>query len=296
MADRDGRWRWWGAGEIPTAVRRRSAEVFDLLSLTLGPTDFETADAELTRFLARVTEPGGSCLGAAAEEVQAARLRTHAELAQAFDSLLRAMRADRFSVTHPVVAALAGRVLRAGTSTQSDLLLCNLLTRWREAEDRVGFEIDGRTFAWLASADEAVGSALQAVVKAAVPGRGQRFAAVSGLLWPRGSAAWGQRLRVRNPYLELAPTDRELALAVLPPSEPPIPLDRRDVAEAIRAALLADGFVAVTGSADAAQEVILRFAVEPLDTGTVLAYPRVRSATACGDTVTVTLELAEASP
>jgi hypothetical protein len=269
---------------------------FDLLSRALDPTDVETAHEELARFLARVTDPGEAELAEAVERVRAGHTRPHAELVGAFDALLRALRARDFATTHPVVAALAARLLRAGTSSRSDQLLRGLLVRWDADEARLGVEIDARTFAWLASGDGEVADSLAVVVGAPLAGRGQRFAAVSGLLWPRGSAARGQRLQARNPYLDLGAPERELLLAVLPPAAPAIPLADADAAERVRVALLADGVAVVVGDAPAAREAALRLAAEPIDTGAVLAYPRVRSATRAGGAVTLTLELAEVAP
>lgn len=284
-----------GGGGVLEKFQQRYGEdprrFFELLSRALEPTDFETADAELTRFLGEVTNPADPAPASAVEDVRAGRLRTHAEFGAAFGSLLSLLRSRGYSVTHPVVAALAGRVLRAGTSQESDRLLRDLLARWRAFEECVGFEIDGRTFAWLASADEP--AALTAAVGAPLPDRGARFGAVSGLLWPRGSAARGQRLHVRNPYVELPTPDRALAIAFLPAPPEPIDLAHPDAADRVRAALLADGTALVRGNAEVARTAVLRFAAEPIDTGPVLAYPRVRGATGAGGNVTVVLELAE---
>ena len=286
-----------GGGGVLEKFQQRYGEdprrFFDLLSGALAPGDFETADAELTRFLARATDPAEPGWGAVVAEVRAARTGTHADLARAFDGLLAALRTGGFAVTHPVVAALAGRVLRAGTSAQSDRLLCDLLGLWHALEAHTGFEIDGRVFGWLVSADEAVEATLATVIGAPLAGRGGRFAAVSGLLWPRGSAAWGQRLQVRNGYVDMPQTDRGLVLAVLPVPAASVQLSESDATERVRAALLADGVASLAGESGAVRDAVLKFVAEPLDTGSVLAYPRVRGATASAGGVTVTLELAE---
>lgn len=284
-----------GGGGVLEKFQQRYGEdprrFFELMSRALEPTEFETSDAELTRFFREITDPTDGALAAVVEGVRASRLRTHAEFGVAFNSLLTLLRGRGYSVTHPVVAALAGRVLRAGTSPDSDRLIRDLLSRWHGFEKQNGHEIDVRTFAWLASADEL--PSLRAAVGAPLPDRGARFAAVSGLLWPRGAIAREQRLHVRNPYVELPVPDRYLAIAFLPPPINPIELTLPDAADRIRAALLTDGTVLVRGKAEAARTAVLRFAAEPIDIGPVLAYPRVRGTTVAGGIVTVTLELAE---
>ncbi|MCC7066694.1 MAG: DEAD/DEAH box helicase [Planctomycetes bacterium] len=289
-----------GGGGVLEKFQQRYGEdprrFFELMSRALEPGDFETADAELWRLLEAATGSLEPALATAVSEVRTARLRTHAELGRAFDGLLAQLRVREFAVTHPVVAALAGRVLRAGTSGQSDRLLYDLLSRWRDLETRVGFEVDARTFAWLASADEDVGDVLSKVVGTPLLGRSARSAAVSGLLWPRGSDVWGQRLRVRNPFAELPWADRRLLLAGLPPPLSPILLNESDALERLGAALLDGGVAVAAGNAATARETVLRFAADAIDTGLLLAYPRVRAMNARGGTVTVEFELPEATP
>lgn len=268
---------------------------FDLLSHALEPTDFETADAELTRFLNCLADPAEQPLIKAVAEVRTGHTRSNAEFSKAFDSLLAHLRQREFALTHTFVAALASRVLRAGTSDQSDRLLYDLLVRWRDLESRLGLEIDGRMFAWLTSDDDSVGHLLATVAGATLNSRGERFAAIAGLLWPRGSEVWGQRMRVRNPYLDVGVPDRELALALLPAGPEPIRLTDSTTSERIRTALLTDGTAVIAADPAAARNAVLQFTAEPIDTGLVLTYPRIRSASRANGSVVITLELAEVS-
>ncbi len=266
---------------------------FDLLSHALEPTDFEKADAELTRFLQSLVDAAEQPLVAVVAEVRAGHTRSNAEFSRAFDGLLTHLRQRGFALTHSFIAALASRLLRAGTSEQSDLLLYYLLGRWRDLEMRLGLEIDGRTFSWLTSNDGSVGDLLAKVAGAPLNTRRERFAALTGLLWPRGSEVWGQRMRVRNPYVDVGVPDRELALALLPSDIVPIYLSEATSAEQIRTSLLNEGTVVIAAEPSAARNAILQFTAEPIDTGLVLTYPRVRSAYHAGGLVLITLELME---
>lgn len=268
---------------------------FDLLSYALQPIDFETADVELTRFLHFLADPAEQPLITLVAEVRAGHTRSNAEFSHAFDSLLAHLRQREFPLTHTVVAALASRVLRAGTSDQSDRLLRDLLVRWRDLETRLGIEIDGRTFAWLTSDDDTVADLLAAVAGTPLSTRGERFTAIAGLLWPRGSEVWGQRMRVRNPYLDIGTPDRELARALLPAGPEPIPLSDAAAAERIRTALLTEGMAVIAAEPAAARNAVLQLTVDPIDTGLVLTHPRIRSASRAGGSVVITLELAEVS-
>jgi hypothetical protein len=264
----------------------------DLLSRAVEPSDFETADVELTRFVRHAADPADP-LARAAEDLRAARLRTHADYGRAFDALLVQLRNGGFTVSHTVVAALAGRVLRAGTSERSDRLLKELLDRWAAWEGRAGFEIDARTFAWLASADAAFSTTLGEVVGSPLPDRGARLAAVSGLVWARRASAAGTP--ARNPFADLGVVARGLVLAVLPPPPAPFALNEPAAEQHLRERLANAGVASAVGSAQDVWQLLVRLTAEPIDTGTVLAHPHVRGVSTARGVVTVTLELPEAA-
>ncbi len=285
-----------GGGVIEKFQRRYAADprrFADLLVRAVEPTDFEAADVELTRFVRHVTDPADP-LARAAADVRDARLRTHAEYGRAFDVLLTQLRNGGFTVSHPVVAALAGRVLRAGTSERSDRLLKELLDRWAAWEERAGFDIDARTFAWLASDDTAFITTLGEVVGSPLPDRGARLAAVSGLVWARGASAAG--VAARNPFADLGTTARGLVSAVLPPPPAPFALNEPDAEQHLRERLANEGVASAVGSAQDVWQLLVRLTAEPIDTGTLLAHPQVRGVSTARGVVTVTLELPEAAP
>ena len=73
---------------------------------------------------------------------------TNAATAVSLRRLVRVLTQMEVSVTHPVMAALNARVLRPGSSPQSDRMLRGLVDDWEARGDRLGIEIDARVFAY----------------------------------------------------------------------------------------------------------------------------------------------------
>src|SRR5262249_15115486 len=149
----------------------------------LAPSDFERTDEQLTRFVNALAEDGE--LREAVAAVRDARERSHADLRAAFDRLLSALRDRPFQVTHPVRAALNARILRPGSRPELDGLLRSLLARWGETEERLGIELDARTFAWLCSDDPVLDAALGPGMAPEEGSRTWRFGVLYSLFWPR---------------------------------------------------------------------------------------------------------------
>ena len=169
-----------------------------------------------------------------------------------------------------------------------------MLDRWTAWEERAGFEIDARTFAWLASDDASFNTTLGEVVGTPLPDRGARLAAVSGLVWARGASAAG--MAARNPFSDLGVTASGILSAVLPPPPMALPLSEPDAERHLRERLANVGVASAAGTAQDVWQLLVRLTAEPIDTGTLLAHPRVRGVSAARGVITVTLELLEAAP
>lgn len=273
---------------------------FELLESALAPSDFEESDLQLRALLARV---GG--IGAAPDE----------ELAQAMDAIrapggtnrawversyaLRRRLAERgFVVTQPVVAALYARLVRPGSSRRTDALLARIFVDWEAHEARLGIELDLRWLAMVESKSAALDDALGN--PEGLPDRDRsawRFSTLLGLLWPRGAGVRAEGLKVSNPYCAAPPTDRRLALCLLPQADADVRLEDPDWFERLSAQLIAWGSARLSGPArDPARlrEATLTVLVEPLDADALLVHPRVRGAARTQDRVAVIFDLPEA--
>jgi hypothetical protein len=291
-----------GGGGVVEKLQARYAEdprrLFDLMTRALEPSDFERTDEQLTQLVAMLAdEAGGADLRAAVAAVRDARDKTHHDLREAFDRLRAELRGRQILVTHPVVAALNARILRPGSGPALDRTLHALLTRWSEAEARLGIDLDPRTFAWLCADETGLDTVL-----GSVPGGGSRawrFGVLYGLFWPRGGAVRGHRLATWNRYVELLPPERELVRRVLRDPTPVVPADAADWPAEVDRHLQTDGVVALLGSVeavDALRSAVLALAARPVDTGLLLSYARVCEARKDGPAVSVVAEMPEAAP
>jgi len=285
-----------GGGIVEEFTRRYSEDprrFFRLVESALGPSDFEIVDSELSRTLNLAVEdtPVRACL----LRVRAAQ--SHAQTQDAVRSLL-ALLVDRgVAVSHPVSAALNARVLRPGSTADTDRFIRDLVVRWRSEEERLGIEIDARVFAFGASASDEVDHLL-AAVPSAIDGRRQwRFATIYGLLWPRGAAVRASALRAYNPYHPQPPTDRALVLSALPNETAEVRLGGPGWKEQLAAALIDGGGCLLRADADQSRDLrqaIIELQAIPIDVGYLMLHPRVIGFARQDGDLFIHLELREA--
>jgi len=267
---------------------------FDLMTRSLEQSDFERTDEQLTRFLKTLSQPDGHSLRDAVAQVREAYERSHDDLRHAFDRLIVELRDRRFIVSHPVLAALNARLLRPGSSPELDRVCHELIVRWRTMENHLGFELDSRAFAWLCCDDKDLDSAFRSPATGA--SRAWRFGVLSSLFWPRGSAVRGQRLVSYNRFVELAAPERDLVHRLLHDTSPVVAASDAAWRSAAEQSLLEHGVVAIqapTDAIDTLRAAILDLGERPVDTGLLLAKPKVREIQRDGDELRVIVDLSE---
>lgn len=94
---------------------------------------------------------------------------------------------------HPAVAALSSRYLRPGSSEDIDKVVLELNRAWDDAEDLLGFEVDGGILAYLAGT-----GVIDVPGLAALDFNPDQ---IFSMLIPRGSEARVQRLKHYQPYI-----------------------------------------------------------------------------------------------
>ena len=284
-----------GGGIVEEFTRRYSDDprrFFRLVESALAPSDFEIVDTELMRVLdLAVRDPYVK------ERLADVRSATsQAATTSSVRALLAVLVNHGISVSHPVTAALNARVLRPGSSIQTDALLYGLLCRRQSEESRLGVEIDARVFAFVASASDEVDHAVPPPV-GEPDNRQRRFATIYGLLWPRGSAVRASSLRAYNPYHPHPPTDRALVLTAIRPAAPAVELSNPRWRELLATALVESGDAFLTAPPTEARRLrgaVMEVQGTPLDAGFLMLYPRVIGVTRDGQDVRVHLELREA--
>jgi len=285
-----------GGGGVLEQVFQRYTEdprrFLRVVESTLGPSDFELVDAELRRVVDWAIQDGGI-----QEAFASLRLAGgHEAYVTAFDRLLGLLADAGAAVCHPVIAALAARVLRPGSNLNTDRLLGDFLRRWISEEKRLGIEIDARVFAYLCSHDRQLDEALGASGFRQEGDAVQwRFGAVYSMLWPRGWTVRAQALSAYNPFCDLPPSDRELVLQSLKTSVRVVGMDQSGWESSMAEALIADGEVIIQAD-DAARlrQAVLGLMSRPLDVGYLHLFPRVSGFDRGDGVLAVRLELREA--
>ncbi|MBW4589395.1 DEAD/DEAH box helicase [Aetokthonos hydrillicola Thurmond2011] len=265
-----------GGGVIEEIVRQYAADpanFFRLAGSALEPSDFEIVDSELTRLL-KLTETSDKVVDAMNNVRLAQR---YDELKQASDRLRKVLSSEGILVTHPVMTAINARVLRPGSTSQTDELLLNLIRLWHEEEERLGIEIDARVFAYVVSNDDQLDKALFhfGLVQ---PNPYWRFQVIYGLLWARGNIVRSRAFASYNPFAVLPDADRELLLDVLQMEERKVQLHDPNWREQVEESLKSAASVLLLASSDARGDLksaILSLAVEPIELGFLQVYPLV---------------------
>lgn len=284
-----------GGGIIEEFARRYATDprrFFRLVRAALGPSDFEIVDSELTRILDLVAgSDEGKAWVAGVRSAQG-----NDESRRAMLALVQGLDQRGVATSHPVVAAMNARVLRPGSSPESDAFLRDLIMRWRAGEAELGVEIDARVFAYLASASDDADKVASHVPPAA-DRRQWRFRTIYGLLWPRGFAVRAASLQAYNPFAPLPLTDRKLVLSSVPDAMAEVDLDDPGWREAVTNALVNKGGTYLRCDSDRSRELrhaIVSLQADPIDAGYLLLHPRVVGFERRDGQTVVALELREA--
>jgi hypothetical protein len=253
----------------------------DLILGALGTGDFESTDQELVRMLQMLSDglPENQPLVGAISGVRSSS--TLHELTNSFLNLTSILRDRGFRLTHPVLTALNSRILKPGSTTGTDELIGGMMERWRKEEERLGIEIEARPFAHALSADDSLDTSLGSNQLPLGIGdrRTWRLGSLYSLMWPRGAQARNQSLMLRNPYGACLPAERLLVTSLLGPPEPLIELDSDNWRSRYEDELVRERRIRLTTPASTFQKLrsaAVSLLVRPIDTGSILLYPRIR--------------------
>ena len=292
-----------GGGGIVERLLPRLAEsprrFLDLLRSAIGESDFECADRQLSHFVLWASTEGGTALGENLRNLrQADTLET---LTAAFRSLHTYLRGRGMQTSHSVMTALSSRLLKAGSTAQSDALVHNVMERWRQEERRLGLEIEARAVAYAFSAGDQLDQSLSNGVLPIGAGedrRSWRFNALSGLLWPRGSHARNHALTIRQSFSEMPEPERLLVVDLLGPVEPEVVFGSAEWRANFERCLIAHQRTALTTPANdlsVFREAVTELLVRPVDTGSLLVYPRIQGIERRDNNIAAIFEVATAS-
>jgi hypothetical protein len=265
--------------EIRRAASADPGRVARLFAASVAPTDYEVVDWSVREALVAVrTTPQLATAFSAVREA-----RTGAETTGALQRLREALGTAGISPGHAVMASLNLRVLRPGSSPQTDATLLAALDLWNLVEGQLRLEMDARSVAYAASVQ---------------PGATLTLEQVYSLLWPRGRSARGAMTGTYSRFADLPPADPLLLRDLAQEKVQDVQVSTVEATAATARTVLARaGTVrlrAASGEASNLRSTLLALIDTHIEVGSVMAYPRAIAGGQLPDGHWVTLELSEA--
>jgi hypothetical protein len=200
--------------EVADAVARDPQALAQALASVTAPSDQEAVANNLERLLTLIQDDE-----TLAETVAHLRLaQSYNELDTQRTKLHRQLAQHGLLVDHSLSSALNHRLLRAGTSSQTDRLFAELMECWRDATRLLGVSIPLRTFAYLSATSPTYRQRLHEVVVAITGVRvddTDLAAVLSGLLWASPDEVRRRTLETYNPFRIRGFTDPSLLRELL---------------------------------------------------------------------------------
>lgn len=290
-----------GNGQIEEVLRQYAEDprrFFELMTTALRDNDFALSDHQLRRFLQETVddEPGGD-VAVAAGAFRGAHGAVESQCALA--ALRDTLAAKGFATYHAFMVALINRVLRPGSSRDSDAFLLEVMRHWSSEEQRLGIELDARVVAYQASRTAGIDAALTlaGIDTPTVNPDQWRFGVVYGLLWPRGAQIRQAGLHLYSPYADLPPPEPLLLARHLVSEQETVSLEDGDWPARCLTRLAATGVVTLACPAAVSGRIAdaLSFlATNPVQVGYLSVFARVQAVRRSGDLYQVDVDIAEA--
>lgn len=278
-----------GGGVTETVVRRileRPRHFLALLDRAVQPSDFEVVDVALRDVLDQAVVDGSPVHSAFAHYRAAT---SNDERVSALEEIRTRLTEIGVPAVHSVIAAIAARLIRFGSSAATDEAIHLLARRWNDAEETLAIELDPAVFAFTqrknADVDALVPDTAQALER-------RRLGAVASTLWIRGWRARAEGLSTYSPYKESPPTDRLALEHFRGVAAAPIDLDASEWRTRADGQLRERGLCVIEHADPAKVAGALRnVTAVPTDTGALLLHPTVAALEATRSTSRATLIL-----
>jgi hypothetical protein len=206
-----------GAGVLDAIGRGFAADPASFtraLDAAVAPSDLEVVAANLDRVL-DLLNSDPTVRDAAA----VVRSREDHSGRDAARKRLYGVLGDRgIGVDHSLSVALNQRLLRRGSSPDTDRLLLELREDWQRLERRLGIALDLRTYAYIAAVSVRFSERLRDMVVSIAghsPTTAEVIGVLSGVLWPGSNEVRGRSLESHSPFRETGRADPALVRLVL---------------------------------------------------------------------------------
>lgn len=290
-----------GTGLIEELITRFGEDPRRFISLVesaLQASEFELIDDQLTRFLQLTV--GKDISPNLEEKVSSFRFaESSKDLYKAFEELRSGLTAEGFILFHSFLASLNNRILRPGSSFESDKFILSAIEFWKDKEATLGIEIDPRIVAYILSDNSELDNLIEATnsINQLLDRKLWRFNAIYGLLWPKGSVIRQSRLAIYNPYYELPKTERLLVLDTIQQVHPKVYIETNGWQEACLEGLRCYGVITLVCENPSKQilKAVFNFLMtNPVEDDYLLVYPRLRAIRQTINTIEIDVEIVEA--
>jgi len=290
-----------GNGQIEEALRQYAEDprrFYNLMTASLRDNDFALSDYQLQRFLSLVAEedPHGD-LAMATDGMRGAYGASESH--HSFSVLRERLAAEGFVTFHAFMVALANRVIRPGSTRESDTFFLGAIRRWSAEEERLGVELDARVVAYRLSRRDDIDNALRfaGIDTPTVNPDQWRFGVIYGLLWPRGAQIRQAGLQIHSQFADLPAPEPLLVMSFLAQENALIDVED-DQWQAECLSRLADtGSATLVCSMNQAGRLAEAFnflATNPVQTGYLSVFARVQAIRRSGSAYLVDVDIAEA--
>jgi hypothetical protein len=195
--------------------------------------------------------------------------------------------------------ALANRVLRRGSSSESDAFFLSAIREWSAQEARLGVELDARVIAYRLSRRTDIDAALNfaGIDTPTVNPDQWRIGVVYGLLWPRGAEVRQSGLQLYSPFVDLPQPEPLLVRAYLEAAHDPINVQHNDWRGQCLARLAETGAATLVCPAQNLERLAGAFnflATNPVQSGYLSVFARVQAVRRERDLHLVEVDIPEA--
>jgi len=259
--------------------------ILGILTRSFEPGDYERLDSDLGTLL-RLTQESDTLITALYNLRDA---KSHKQRLEANKTLKSSLVKEGFQYSHSFSAVLHSRILKAGSSIESDKSLYSYMSKWKKLEQNLGFELPMNIVGFLLATANSEIESSQIFNEACK---------IQSVLWPRGSSVRQSVLSFYNQFkTDGFRTERLLAAQLCSDNITEVSLLESDWLQKVHEIICENGQAKLVIPQNLKTQIcksISELHVTPVDTNGLFFYPRVKSVQYKQELVILTVELAEA--
>lgn len=262
-------------------------KVLNVFAKNLQPGEYEKIDSDLFNFLEKVI--GNDEISTALNNIRSSD--NHEDRKNYVSSLHRILQQEGFLLSHSFLTRLHSRVLKSGSSKDTDNELYDYLKQWSTYENESGFEWSLMVIAYVLSVKTQNKNITADQIF-------EKICRIQNLLWPRGYTVRHSTLSFYNPFQQgVSQTERLLGEKLLIDNTPQINLPSNDWLVDMHSELRNFGRVDLIFKDLYSQidisKYITTIQLEPIDHMGLLLYPRLGGIRRVSNSLVIRVELAE---